>query len=175
MRRKVCHTRPGGDKLLLRKHGQREPGAAGCTGVWSDGRAILTEQLPALWRARPVRMRGPPPPSAGPDRGRRVVASEARRLEAESRWLGAVPKEKVGAEPGSGGGPWRAGGDGGESDTGLTVEQGRGLTDRPPPCGSYTRSGSGRASLPRLSERRVRATVMAAVARTAPVEPRSER
>lgn len=88
---------------------------------------------------------------------------------------GPVLKEKVGAEPGSGGGPWRAGGDGGESDTGLTVEQGRRLTERPPPCGSHTRSGSGRASLPRLSERRVMAMVMAAVARTAPVELPSER
>lgn len=46
---------------------------------------------------------------------------------------GAEQKEKVGAEPGSGGGPWRAGGDSGKTDSGLTVERGRGLTDRPPP------------------------------------------
>lgn len=112
--------------------------------------AVLTEPLPALWRARPVRMRGPPPPGAGPDRGRRVVASAARRRpEPVAR---AVLKEKVGAEPGSGGGPWRAGGDSGKSDTGLTVEPGWGLTEKPPPCGSYTPSGSGRG-LPSALER----------------------
>lgn len=88
---------------------------------------------------------------------------------------GAALKEKVGAEPGSGGGPWRAGGGSGKSDSGLTVEPGRGLTARPPPGGSRTRSGSGRASLPRLSERRVMAVVMAAGARTAPLELSSER
>lgn len=79
-----------------------------------------------------------------------------------------------------GGGPWRAGGDRGKSDTGLT-ERGRGkaLAERHPPGGSYARSGSGRASLPHLSERaserRVMAAVMVAVARTAPVKSRSER
>lgn len=67
------------------------------------------------------------------------------------------------------------GGGSGKSDSGLTVEPGRGLTARPPPGGSRTRSGSGRASLPRLSERRVMAVVMAAGARTAPLELSSER
>lgn len=87
MQRRVCHTRRGGDKLLHCRLRQREE-VAGSTSVCSEGRAVLTERLPALWRARPVRMRGPPPPRAGPDRGRRVVASEARRLEAKSWWLG---------------------------------------------------------------------------------------
>lgn len=116
-RRRVCHTsRRGGDKLLLCRLGQSDQAAAGCNNFGAEEGAVRSEQLPALRRARPVRMRGPPP-SAGPNRGRRVLASAARRRKAPSGGWG-------GAEPGSGGGPGRAGEDSGESDAGLTERGG---------------------------------------------------
>lgn len=52
---------------------------------------------------------------------------------------------------------------------------GAGADREHPPRGSCMRSGSGRACLPRLSERPVMAMVMAAVARTAPVKLRPKR